>query len=211
MRKERRTTTRTRLLVHLNVARCSSGRHADAYRAKMLPTAGTERAGTRSLRLYAPRGSTETRTTRSSVPTPESGEREDDRAQLQRRRITVGAYVESIILIVRRRRRAISLVSNNPVRRAHSPRHPHHSIARLENSRSEGACRPRGTQDSLASGTPGESSARAELATPRSFRGSGRLEISDDVDMGSRTDRVARGGSPFTKSNIRVVYHLACS
>lgn len=34
-------------------------------------------------------------------------------------------------------------------------------------------------------------------------------EISDDVDIGSYEDRVARGGSPFTKSNIRVIYHLA--
>jgi len=41
MRKERRTTTRTRLLVHLNVARCSTARHADAYRAKTLPTAAS--------------------------------------------------------------------------------------------------------------------------------------------------------------------------
>jgi len=84
------------------------------------------------------------------------------------------------------------------------------SIARSKNSRSR-------VQDPFASGSSRQERAkraaraprRRPRATLRSFRGSGHLEISDDVDMGSRTDRVARGGSPFTKSNIRVVYHLA--
>ena len=49
------------------------------------------------------------------------------------------------------------------------------------------------------------------LAILKSFQGGGPgyLEIRNDVDIGSRRDRVARGGSPFTKSNIRVIYHLA--
>lgn len=54
--------------------------------------------------------------------------------------------------------------------------------------------------------------AHFELAcTLQSFRGSGYLEISDDVDIGSRIgiEWLSRGGSPFTKSNIRVIYHLA--
>lgn len=52
MRKERRTTTRTRLLVHLNVARCSSGRHVDVYRARTLPTGTKWAVQPRFVRLY---------------------------------------------------------------------------------------------------------------------------------------------------------------
>lgn len=71
--------------------------------------------------------------------------------------------------------------------------------------------------DSLAGNLKRRRAARAKrprlaLATLKSFLGGGpgHLEISDDVDIGSRRDRVARGGgSPFTESNIRVIYHLA--
>lgn len=56
MRKERRTTTRTRLLVHLNVARCSSGRYVDVYRARTPPTGTKWAVQPRFVRLYVTKG-----------------------------------------------------------------------------------------------------------------------------------------------------------
>lgn len=66
-------------------------------------------------------------------------------------------------------------------------------------------------EDSRATSRPeSKTTSASPLAILKSFqgRGPGHLEIRDDVDIGSRRDRVARGGSPFTKSNIRVIYHL---
>jgi len=64
-------------------------------------------------------------------------------------------------------------------------------------------------EDSRA--TRSESKTTSAFAILKSFQGGGpgHLEIRNDVDIGSHRDRVARGGSPFTKSNIRVIYHLA--
>jgi len=66
-------------------------------------------------------------------------------------------------------------------------------------------------EDSRAARSESKTTSASPLAILKSFQGGGpgHLEIRDDVDIGSHRDRVARGGLLFTKSNIRVIYHLA--